>query len=359
MLSKRVLVSSLALSVAFACAEAQDDSPNSSNSNTDEGGKSSGGQGGVAGKLTSAGTTSVSQGATSSSGGVGTSGAGGKGGGGGKGGTGGVSGSATGGNATGGRAGSGSGGASGSSSAGSSNAGTSAGGTNTAGTGSTGLACVEEVVPDPSAGGADAGGAGPVGEAGATAAGAKGGGGAPNALDLFFDDFEGDSTKWTTTLGTWALVDDGSKAYEQSLQENKLQIAVANGVCLANQIIDAKIKVVGFKGQSNSYMAALFGRVLSPTTHYLLALGSDGKLALRKRINSTSTGATAIGSAVTTAIAAGQWYDVHFEIIGANLKGCIGAVCVTGTDSSIASGSVGVGTVNTSARFDDVRLTTP
>lgn len=184
-------------------------------------------------------------------------------------------------------------------------------------------------------------------------------GGASGALDLFFDDFESGATKWTTTLGTWALVADGSQVFGQSLQENKLQIAIANGVCAADQVIDARIEIVAFKGQSNSYMAALFGRALSPTTHYLLALGSDGKLALRKRINSTSTGATAIGSAVTTAITAGQWYDVHFELIGTSLKGCIGAVCVTGTDSSIASGSVGVGTVNTSARFDDVRLTTP
>ena len=356
MLSKRVLASSLALSVAFACAEAQDDSTNKSNGSTEEGGKSAG-QGGAAGKLTGAGTTGVSQGATSSVGGVGTSGSGGKSGSGGRGGSGGASGSANGGGASGGRAGSASGG---NSSAGSNNAGTGAGGTSSAGSGSTGLGCVEEPVPEPGAGGADAGGAGPVGEAGAApVAGANGAGGAPSALSGFFDDFESDTTKWTTTLGTWALVTDGSEAFGQSVQENKLQIAIANGVCVADQVIDAKIKVVGFKGQSNSYVAALFGRALSPTTHYLLALGSDGKLALRKRINSASTGATAVGSAVTTTITAGQWYDVHFELIGTSLKGCIGAVCVTGTDSSIASGSVGVGTVNTSARFDDVRLTTP
>lgn len=353
--SKRVLVSSLVLSVAFACAEAQDDSTNAANSDSDEGGKSSGGQGGVAGKLTSAGTTGVSQGASSASGGAGASGTAS----GGKSASAGASGSASGGNPSGGRAGSGSGGANGgSSSAGTSSAGTSAGGTSSAGTGSTGLACAERPVSEAGAGGGDAGGAGSGGDAGA-AAGANGAGGAPAAPALFFDDFELGSSTWTTTLGAWGLVADGSQAFEQSTQENKLQIAVANGVCAADQVIDAKIKVVAFKGQSNSYMAALFGRALSPTTHYLLALGSDGKLALRKRINSTSTGATAIGSAVATTISAGQWYDVHFELIGTSLKGCVGAVCVTGTDSSIASGSVGVGTVNTSARFDDVRLTTP
>ena len=198
-------------------------------------------------------------------------------------------------------------------------------------------------------------------EAAAGAASADGGAaGAAAIASLFFDDFEtGAAAKWTTTLGTWAVVDDDSKAYAQSLQENKLQIAIANGVCAADQIIDARVKVIGFKGQSNSYVAALFGRVVSPTTHYLLALGSDDKLILRKRVNSSSTGATAIGSAKTLTVAVGQWYDVHFEIVGSSLKGCVGDVCVTGTDSSIASGSVGVGTVNTSARFDEVRVTTP
>src|SRR6185503_10034218 len=129
--------------------------------------------------------------------------------------------------------------------------------------------------------------------------------------------------------------------------------------CFADQIIEARVKVTDFNGQSNSYVAALFGRALSPTTHYLFALGSDKKIILRKRINSTSTSATAIGTAVNLTINENQWYDVRFEIIGTSLKGCVGDVCVMGTDSSIASGGIGVGTVNTTAHFDDIRVTAP
>ncbi len=234
----------------------------------------------------------------------------------------------------------------GTSSAGTSSGGTS-GGTNSAGTSSGGTAGSMLGCSLEAAGGVEA-------QAGASS------GGAASSMDLFFDDFEsGSAARWTTTLGTWTIATDDSKAYEQSLQENKLQISIANGVCAADQLIDARIKVVGFKGQSNSYVAALFGRVVNPSTHYLLALGSDNKLVLRKRINSTSTGATAIGTAKTLTVNEGQWYDVHFELIGASLKGCVGDVCVTGTDSGIAAGAVGVGTVNTSARFDDVRVTAP
>jgi hypothetical protein len=345
MFSKRVVVSSLVLGVAVACATAEDAPTDGSEGDT--GGKSNAGQTGVAGKLAAAGTSAASQaGATTGSSGGASSG--GKTGASGSTGKGGATGS---GGGSGGTA-SGSGGKAGASTAGGagvagSSAGSSSAGTSTGGIGSTGMACVVTA----------AGGAG--GEAGNGVGGDASGGGAPS-LAAFFDDFEsGAVSKWTTTLGTWAIVDDGSKVYEQSLQENKLQIAIANDACIADQVIDAKVKIIGFKGQSNSYVAALFGRVLSPTTHYLLALGSDGKLALRKRVNSTSTGATAIGTAVTTAITTGTWYDVHFEIVGTSLKGCLGAVCVTGTDSSIASGSVAVGTVNTSARFDDVRVTLP
>jgi hypothetical protein len=348
MSSKRwALVSSFCLGVVVSCATAEDQSPNSGDTG-DEGGTpaSSGGKSATAGTTTmmqagkSAASGGVSGSASSTGGKAGTAsggathagGAGGAGNGG-KGGAGGTGGASLGGK--GGTASGGSGGKGGS-------AGTSGSASAGGGSGSTGVGCNVEA----------AGGA-------ATDGGASAGG-APGSLSLFFDDFEsGTAAKWTTTLGTWTIVDDESKAYDQAAQENKLQIAIANGSCFADQVIDARVKVTGFNGQSNSYAAALFGRVVSPTTHYLLALGSDKKLALRKRVNTSSTGATAIGSAVAFSVVEDTWYDVHFEIIGTSLKGCIGAVCATGTDSSIASGGVAVGTVNTSARFDDVKVTAP
>jgi hypothetical protein len=80
----------------------------------------------------------------------------------------------------------------------------------------------------------------------------------------------------------------------QSPLENRLQRSVANDTCFADQVIEARVEVTELEGQSKSYVAAVFGRVLGPTTHYLLALGSDKKLILRKRVSSTSTSATAL-----------------------------------------------------------------
>lgn len=340
-----VVVGSCCMGVSFACAEAQDEHSDSSRSDagTANGASEGGGKGGAGG------SKDVSEGGISSGGkpttSAGASGAA-------SGGTGGASNGGAGSAGAAGKAGSSSGGTGGASSGG------SAGASNGGGSGTTGLRCTLEAAGGAlgegggdSVGGESSGGAGSVG-------GAASEGGAP-ASSLFFEDFEADASRWKTTLGAWSVVTDGTQVYEQAQQDNKLQIAIADDTCLEDQIIEAKLKVIGFKGQSSSYAAALFGRVIGAGTHYVLALGSDGKLALRKRVNSTSTSATAIGSAKALTIAAGTWYDLRFELVGTSLKGCVGDVCVTGTDSSIASGGVAVGTVNTSARFDDVRVTAP
>lgn len=346
-----VVVSSLGLGAALSCAEAEDQKADFDDAPDDGGSSATGGA--SAGTSTQGGKTS-SAGSSAQGGRAGMGGAGGKAGSGGS--TGNHAGTAT----EGGRAGSTSNEGGDTGSGGSSTAGSSTGGS-----ASTALGCVVEAMggmPSSAQGGAGeaSGGAADTARGGASemAGGAAGADSGP--LTLFVDDFEsGAVDHWTPASGTWAVIDDGSKVYEQSLLENKLQIAIAKDVCAADQIIEARIKVTEFKGQSNSYVAALFGRALSPSTHYLLALGSDKKLILRKRINSTSTSATAIGSAVAFTTALDQWYDVRFELIGTSLKGCVGDVCVTGTDSAIASGSIGVGTVNTTAEFDDVLATQP
>lgn len=337
-----VVVSSLGLGAALSCAEAEDQKADFDDAPDDGGSSGSGGS--SAGSSTQGGKTSIA-GSSAQRGRAGMASAGGKAGSGGS--TGNHAGTAT----EGGRAGS------------TSNEGgdTGSAGSNTGGSGSTALGCVVEAMggmPNSAEGGAGGGGEASGGAADMAGGGAAGADAGP--LTLFVDDFElGNAGKWAPAGGSWAVVDDGSKAYEQSLLENQLQVAIASDVCVADQLIEARVKVTEFKGQSSSYVAALFGRVLGPSTHYLLALGSDKKLILRKRVNSTSTSATSIGSAAAFTTTPDQWYDVRFELIGTSLKGCVGDVCVTGTDSAIASGSLGVGTVNTSARFDDLKLTSP
>jgi hypothetical protein len=215
-----------------------------------------------------------------------------------------------------------------------------------------------------SAGAAGSGGsAGSGGNAGASAgtagsAGSAGTGGTSNVL--FFDDFENGASAWTVNGGTWSLLTDGSQAYAQTLIQNKLQISAVSGTCFADQIVEAKVKINKFGGMSNSYQAAVFARYLGADTHYFVALNSENKFGIEKRVNSTATAATVLGSLVNVTYSLNTWYTVRLEVVGTTLTASLNGVPqVTVTDTSIASGGVALGTTNTTAEFDDVTVTHP
>jgi len=337
----------LGLLAAFACAEQEEAGADGSGP-----GAGGAGGGGLAGKGGGAGTFPI---AGASSGGT-------------TGGSGGSAGSA------------GRGGASGS--AGKGGTTSSSGGTSTAGsTGSGGsgqtpppLGCLSGeggAGGSPAEGGAagaagsdDAAGAAGIGTGGDGSAGAGGDGsaGAGGGL-LFFDDFEdGLADGWEPAQGSWSIGTDGSFVYQQALVQNRLQFSMVSGSCWADQAVEARIKVTDFAGQSNSYVAALFARALGPETHYMLVLGSDGKLALRKRVNSTSNSAASLGTAFQPEpkISENVWYTLRLEVVGTSLTAYLdGTPRITATDASIASGGVAVGTLNAAAVFDDVRVSAP
>jgi hypothetical protein len=202
-------------------------------------------------------------------------------------------------------------------------------------------------------GGSASGGAANGGSATGGSVGAAGSGGA--GAVLFSDDFEdGNATGWTVSDGTWAVVSDGSKVYSQSAtgSGSTLLLAATGSTSWTNQIVEAKVKVKAFGGSSTSYSAAILGRYTG-SDYYALALRSDGKVAIRH-------GNSTIGSAVTAGIVEGTWYKVRLEIVGSSLKAYVdGALKDSETDTSISAGGIAVSTVNTTAEFDDVKVTTP
>lgn len=201
-------------------------------------------------------------------------------------------------------------------------------------------------------GGAPGGGA-PAG--GAAGGGTAGGGSAGSGSVLFSDDFEdGNANGWTASNGTWAIATDGSKVYSQTGTGtgSTVLMSSAGTASWTNQIIEAKIKVKAFGGSSTSYFAAIYGRY-NGTDYYSLTLRSDGKIAIRKNT-------TTLGSAVAAGIVGGTWYTVRLEIVGSSLKAYVnGALVDTETDATLSAGRIAVGTVNTTAEFDDIKVTTP
>jgi len=159
---------------------------------------------------------------------------------------------------------------------------------------------------------------------------------------------------WVTSGGTWAVETDGSKVYSQTATATGSTVMLsANGsTSWTNQIVEAKIKVKAFGGSSTSYLAAIYARYTG-SDYYALALRSDGKVAIRH-------GNSTLGSAVTAGIVEGTWYTVRFELVGSSLKAYVdGALKDSETDTSLTAGGIAVSCVNTTAEFDDVKVTTP
>ncbi|MET0794397.1 MAG: family 16 glycoside hydrolase [Polyangiaceae bacterium] len=221
-----------------------------------------------------------------------------------------------------------------------------AAGANTAGSHAGGSAGASTGSAGNHAGGAGGGSAGS-GSAGAATAG--------GGSVLFSDDFEdGNANGWVVDDGTWAIATDGSKVYAQqgTSTGSSVLLSAAGSTAWTNQSIEAKIKVKAFGGSSTSYFAAIYGRY-NGTDYYSLVLRSDGKVAIRKN---TST----LGSAVAAGIVAGTWYTVRLEIVGSTLKAYVnGTLTDTETDTSLTAGGIAVSTVNTTAEFDDVKVSLP
>ena len=172
---------------------------------------------------------------------------------------------------------------------------------------------------------------------------------------LFSDDFEdGNADGWTVAGGTWAIVKDGSQVYAQQATGTSSNVLLsANGsTAWTDQVIEVKLKVLAFGGQSTSYFAAIYARY-NGTDYYALTLREDGHLAIRKD-------KATLGNAVDAGIVAGTWYTVRFEVVGASLKAYVNGVLEDSeTDSSLTSGGIALSTVNATAEFDDVKVTLP
>jgi hypothetical protein len=299
----------VSIAIAVSCAKAEDSPLADRGGTDDDGGDSGGGKGGTSAQGGTAGSTSTG----GSAGGGGTT--------------------------TGGTAGKG----------GSTSTGGKGGTTSTGGSGgSTIYGCLD------GEGGAGGASGGATGEAGAGGRGTQ---------TLFFDDFEdGDENGWTSTSGTWSIVEDDTTAIEQSqFDGNTLRVASVLNACWGDQIVEARVKVLDFGGNSTSYSANVFARYLDAETYYVLGInsGSNGQLFIGKQVGG---GLERLASEGGYGFDDNEdvWFTLRLELIGSSLKAYLNDTLeLETTDTQITSGGVAVGTTHASARFDDVRVTGP
>lgn len=213
--------------------------------------------------------------------------------------------------------------------------------------------------------GCDAGAGGAGGEGGASggAPGEAGAGGAGPG-SVFSDDFEdGDAAGWTTSSGRWAVVDDdGNSVAEQTqFDGNTLRVASVTD-CWSDVVVEARVKVLDFGGNSTSYSANVFARYVDSETYYVLGInsGSNGQLFIGKAV--PGGGFTRIATEGGFGFQDNEdvWFTLRLEVVGTSLRAYLDdSLELEATDSQITSGGIGVGTTHASARFDDVKVTAP
>lgn len=189
-------------------------------------------------------------------------------------------------------------------------------------------------------------------------AGAAGEGGTIPGEDLLFsDDFENGGDAWSpTSPPDWSLATDGSNTvYRQGTVDDGTQLALAGDASWTDVSVEARVRVTQFGGTDTADLAAVFARCQDLDNYYYLALRSDGRLAIKGRINGSDQ---TLASSVDPMLAANTWYEVKLEVVGdvikAYLDGVRWSMATVDAGDIIPAGAIGLGTSNTSAEFDDV-----
>ena len=190
---------------------------------------------------------------------------------------------------------------------------------------------------------------------GSGSGGATGTGGTGPTSRVFFDDFEdGNATmpSWIDgdpTLGaTWSVVARESRVYAQSATVSDWVISVSGDYRWTDQVVEATVKRTTAGG-----MVGIFGRVLDMRNYYFLYF-DDANIILRKRVN----GSSANLAKVKFPVVSGTAYNLKLSIVGSTLTGYVdGMMWVTGTDTGITTGGIGVGTSDSATgEFDNVSV---
>jgi hypothetical protein len=187
---------------------------------------------------------------------------------------------------------------------------------------------------------------------------------------LLVEDFESRTTEGWQILHwidagapnpDWSVVhgDLGSVYVEGTLDTGNWHISYWAAGAAADQIVEARMRVVDFQAQAPSYAAGLFGRY-DPTADsgYFVALRGDGSLIIRKRDRGTSA---SWGPGVDLGIQAEVWHTVRLEILGDTLHAYLdGAFVYAVTDlDPLPAGGIALGTYGATLEVDRVFLAVP
>jgi len=170
------------------------------------------------------------------------------------------------------------------------------------------------------------------------------------------EDFEdGTADGWTGVLGNpMSVVPDGANRVYRSTTE--ISMYVAGNTTWINQAIEADVKPSTFTTTAASDGVTLYAR-LNGFNGYVARLRGDGSVVLQTTQGGT---ATDLGAPVAAGIRPGTWYHVRLEAIGSTISLYLdGVLSRRATNATFPQGQVGLGVRNSTADFDNVRVSLP
>ncbi|GAA2701894.1 cellulose-binding protein [Actinoplanes palleronii] len=170
------------------------------------------------------------------------------------------------------------------------------------------------------------------------------------AATVFSADFESGSTSaWSKSGGTWSVVTDGSQVLQQSDTSSARAREFGGTSTWTNYSAQARVKATAFG--STSGVVALTARASSATKMYRLSLTGTGRVQLEAMNGSAITVLASLAQTISTS----TFYTLKLTVNGSTISGSVNGTTVgTATDTSIASGRIGLLTEYAAGRFDDV-----
>ncbi|MDQ0059192.1 cell division septation protein DedD [Paenibacillus harenae] len=169
---------------------------------------------------------------------------------------------------------------------------------------------------------------------------------------LYSERFDaGQATGWTATTGSWSVVqDNGNYVYSQT-SSNEGRTSAGNQAW-TDYSVEAQVKIDNFNGTNRTYVA---GRYQDGNNFYAASLyNSDGgKLELRKKVSGSSSTLATTDYAIST----GVWYTIKLSLSGSAIQMYVNnQLVLSATDTSLASGAIGLVAYKTAAKFDNVTV---
>lgn len=173
------------------------------------------------------------------------------------------------------------------------------------------------------------------------------------AASIFNSDFEnGSADNWTSTTGTWSVVQDGNNYVYYQSSQNEGRTSSGNS-SWTDYSVQADVKIDNFNGTNRTYVC---GRYVDGNNYYAASLSNSngGTLEIRKKVNGSTT---TLATKTNFPISSGITYKVKLELNGDLINMYVNDVLqLNAHDNNLSSGGIGLVAYKTAAKFDNINV---